>query len=149
NGHTNGTYLDDRSLDPFWERAQALDALIYLHPADPLTPAPVLDGYNGLRRAAGGWAFETGSPALGTGGRGGVGGFPPWRRVRGSRSAIWAKPCRSCSGVSTAAQGRIFTRSSSRNAPRNTSRTTSWWRPRACARRSRSTARSVRSAMTV
>src|SRR5215472_9474830 len=38
NGHTNGTYLDDRSLDPFWERAQALDALIYLHPADPLTP---------------------------------------------------------------------------------------------------------------
>src|SRR5262249_56008990 len=50
NGHTNGMYLDDRSLDPFWERAQALDALIYLHPADPLTPAPVLDAYNGFRR---------------------------------------------------------------------------------------------------
>ena len=27
NGHTNGRYLDDRALDPFWERAQALDAL--------------------------------------------------------------------------------------------------------------------------
>src|SRR5207247_2431256 len=29
------------------ERAQALEALIYLHPADPVTPAPVLDGYKG------------------------------------------------------------------------------------------------------
>jgi 2,3-dihydroxybenzoate decarboxylase len=64
NGHTNGMYLDDRSLDPFWERAQALDALIYLHPADPVTPAPVLDGYNGLRRATWEWTFETGSHAL-------------------------------------------------------------------------------------
>jgi len=64
NGHTNGTYLDDRSLDSFWERAQALDALIYLHPADPLTPASVLDGYNGLRRATWEWTFETGSHAL-------------------------------------------------------------------------------------
>jgi 2,3-dihydroxybenzoate decarboxylase len=57
-------YLDHPSLDPFWERAQALDALIYLHPADPVTPAPVLDGYNGLRRATWEWTFETGSHAL-------------------------------------------------------------------------------------
>jgi 2,3-dihydroxybenzoate decarboxylase len=64
NGHTNGKYLDDRALDPFWERAQALDALIYLHPADPVTPAPVLDGYKGLRRATWEWTFETGSHAL-------------------------------------------------------------------------------------
>jgi 2,3-dihydroxybenzoate decarboxylase len=64
NGHTNGKYLDDRALDPFWERAQALDALIYLHPADPVTPAPVLDGHNGLRRATWEWTFETGSHAL-------------------------------------------------------------------------------------
>ncbi len=41
-----------------------MDALIYLHPADPLTPAPVLDGYNGLRRATWEWTFETGSHAL-------------------------------------------------------------------------------------
>src|SRR5215471_18750701 len=34
NGHTHGKYLDDRAFDPFWERAQALDALIYLHPTD-------------------------------------------------------------------------------------------------------------------
>ena len=64
NGHTNGQYLDHPSLDPFWERAQALDALIYLHPADPVTPAPVLDGHKGLRRATWEWTFETGSHAL-------------------------------------------------------------------------------------
>jgi 2,3-dihydroxybenzoate decarboxylase len=64
NGHTNGKYLDHPSLDPFWERAQALGALIYLHPADPVTPAPVLDGYKGLRRATWEWTFETGSHAL-------------------------------------------------------------------------------------
>ena len=64
NGHTNGKYLDDRAFDPFWERAQALDALIYLHPADPVTPAPVLDGHNALRRATWEWTFETGSHAL-------------------------------------------------------------------------------------
>jgi 2,3-dihydroxybenzoate decarboxylase len=64
NGHTHGRYLDDRAFDPFWERAQALDALIYLHPADPVTPAPVLDGHKGLRRATWEWTFETGSHAL-------------------------------------------------------------------------------------
>ncbi len=64
NGHTNGQYLDHPSLDPFWERAQALDALVYLHPADPITPAPVLEGHKGLRRATWEWTFETGSHAL-------------------------------------------------------------------------------------
>src|SRR6476469_2790847 len=38
NGHTNGKYLDDRSYDPFWERAADLGAPIYLHPADPVAP---------------------------------------------------------------------------------------------------------------
>jgi 2,3-dihydroxybenzoate decarboxylase len=64
NGHTNGKYLDDRAFDPFWERAQALDALIYLHPTDPVTSAPVLEGHTGLRRATWEWTFETGSHAL-------------------------------------------------------------------------------------
>jgi 2,3-dihydroxybenzoate decarboxylase len=64
NGHTNGQYLDHPSLAPFWERAEALQALIYLHPADPVTPAPVLDGHKGLRRATWEWTFETGSHAL-------------------------------------------------------------------------------------
>jgi 2,3-dihydroxybenzoate decarboxylase len=64
NGHTNGAYLDDPSFDPFWERAAALDAPVYLHPTDPLVPAPVLSGYNALRRATWEWGFETGSHAL-------------------------------------------------------------------------------------
>ena len=64
NGHTNGQYLDHPALHPFWERAEALGALIYLHPVDPISPAPVLDGHKGLRRATWEWTFETGSHAL-------------------------------------------------------------------------------------
>ena len=64
NGHTNGQYLDHPSLHPFWERAEELLAMIYIHPADPVTPAPVLDGYDGLRRSTWEWGFETGSHAL-------------------------------------------------------------------------------------
>jgi len=64
NGHTNGQYLDHPSLSPFWERVQDLGAVIYIHPADPVVPAPVLDGHIGLRRATWEWGFETGSHAL-------------------------------------------------------------------------------------
>ena len=64
NGHTHGLYLDDRSLDPFWEAAERLGALVYIHPTDPLAPAPVLNGVNALRRATWEWGFETGSHAL-------------------------------------------------------------------------------------
>ena len=64
NGHTNGKYLDDRSYDVFWERAEALNVPVYLHPTDPLVPAPVLDGVPALRRATWEWGFETGSHAL-------------------------------------------------------------------------------------
>ncbi|AXK81290.1 amidohydrolase [Pseudolabrys taiwanensis] len=64
NGHTNGMYLDDASLAPFWERADALGAVIYIHPTDPIVPAPVLNGVPALRRATWEWGFETGSHAL-------------------------------------------------------------------------------------
>src|ERR1700722_2629920 len=64
NGHTNGQYLDHPSLSPFWDRAEALGAPIYIHPTDPITPSPALDGYDGLRRATWEWGFETGSHAL-------------------------------------------------------------------------------------
>jgi len=64
NGHTNGQYLDHPALYPFWQRVEALETLIYLHPADPIVPAPVLEGHKGLRRATWEWTFETGSHAL-------------------------------------------------------------------------------------
>ena len=64
NGHTNGQYLDHPSLHVFWERVEALDAIIYLHPADPISPSPALEGHRGLRRATWEWGFETGSHAL-------------------------------------------------------------------------------------
>ena len=64
NGHTNGQYLVHPSLHPFWERAEALGAPIYLHPADPVAPLPVLAGYPVLVRPMWGWGVETGSHAL-------------------------------------------------------------------------------------
>ena len=64
NGHTNGQYLDHPSLAPFWERADALRAPIYLHPVDPVAPSPALEGHKVLRRATWEWGFETGSHAL-------------------------------------------------------------------------------------
>jgi len=64
NGHTNGQYLDHPSLYPFWERAEALGAVIYLHPADPPSTMPALEGTYGLRRATWEWGVETGSHAL-------------------------------------------------------------------------------------
>jgi 2,3-dihydroxybenzoate decarboxylase len=53
-----------RTYDPFWERVQDLQTLIYLHPADPVAPIPVLAGHKALTRATWEWTFETGSHAL-------------------------------------------------------------------------------------
>jgi 2,3-dihydroxybenzoate decarboxylase len=64
NGHTNGRYLDDAALYPFWERAEALGAAVYIHPTDPVVPSAALEGFPGLRRATWEWGFETGSHAL-------------------------------------------------------------------------------------
>jgi 2,3-dihydroxybenzoate decarboxylase len=64
NGHTQGQYLDDPALYPFWERADALGAAIYIHPADPVAQPTVLSGYKVLMRPMWGWGFETGSHAL-------------------------------------------------------------------------------------
>jgi len=63
-GHSQGHYLDEPAFEVFWERAQALDAPVYLHRAEPLVPSPVLAGYQILRGP--GWeaAFETGSHVL-------------------------------------------------------------------------------------
>jgi 2,3-dihydroxybenzoate decarboxylase len=64
NGHTHARYLDHPALYPFWEQADALGAVIYLHPADPPAAMPVLDGTKGLKRATWEWGVETGSHAL-------------------------------------------------------------------------------------
>ncbi len=64
NGNTHGIYLDHPSLEPLWERAQDLDVPLYLHPGDPETGMPVLEGHKGLKRATWEWTVETGSHAL-------------------------------------------------------------------------------------
>jgi 2,3-dihydroxybenzoate decarboxylase len=63
-------FLDDRRFWPIFERAQALDVPIYLHPADPLSA--VKTAYYGdyatthpmFMRAAWGFTFETGTHAM-------------------------------------------------------------------------------------
>jgi 2,3-dihydroxybenzoate decarboxylase len=64
NGNTHGIYLDDPSIEPLWERAQDLGVPLYLHPGDPVSQMPVLDGHKGLKRATWEWTVETGSHAL-------------------------------------------------------------------------------------
>ena len=64
NGHSNGVYLDDEAMNPFWEQAGALQAVVYLHPADPAIPHPTIGRYKELSRATWGWGVETGTHAL-------------------------------------------------------------------------------------
>ena len=64
NGHTHGRYLDEDLFSPIWERAEALDAPIYLHPTKAVRPWDILDGYPELSMAAWGWSAETGAHAL-------------------------------------------------------------------------------------
>ena len=112
NGHTNGQYLDHPSLHPFWERAEALGAMIYLHPADPVAAMPVLEGTKGLKRAGWEWGVETGSHALRLVYSGHFDRFPQRQaRARPSRRDPAVPAC----GASTA--GRSSTASSSSGRP--------------------------------
>ena len=64
NGHTNGQYLDHPSLrSVLGARGGAGRADLSASDRSGRA-APVLDGYNGLRRATWEWGFETGSHAL-------------------------------------------------------------------------------------
>lgn len=64
NGHTHGVYYDDPAYDLFWERMQALDVPLYLHPIDlPAIPAS-FTGHPELQGAAWGWGVETATHAL-------------------------------------------------------------------------------------
>lgn len=64
NGQTGGHYLDEDMYAPFWERAQALNAPIYLHPGDPAETYCALRGQLQLRRPAWEWTVETATHAL-------------------------------------------------------------------------------------
>jgi predicted TIM-barrel fold metal-dependent hydrolase len=66
NGHSRGRYLDDKFFSPILERAEALNAPIYLHPTIP--PKAVAEAYfggfsppvSGMFASAGwGWHIET------------------------------------------------------------------------------------------
>jgi 2,3-dihydroxybenzoate decarboxylase len=64
NGHTQGRYLDEEIFYPLWERAEALDVPLYLHPAPAYKPWDLVDGYPELAMAAWGWSAQTGAHAL-------------------------------------------------------------------------------------
>jgi len=64
NGHTLGRYYDDPAFDVVWERFQALDVPLYLHPIDfPVVPVS-LAGHAELNGATWGWGVETATHAL-------------------------------------------------------------------------------------
>src|SRR5919108_1545279 len=69
-GLTNGKFIDERAFWPIFERAQALDVPIYIHPAVP-HPAVVeayykdyLKEFPGLLTAAWGFTVETATQAI-------------------------------------------------------------------------------------
>jgi len=64
NGHTQGRYYDDRAYDELWDRLQALDVPLYLHPIDfPSVPVS-FEGHAELNGATWGWGVETATHAL-------------------------------------------------------------------------------------
>jgi 2,3-dihydroxybenzoate decarboxylase len=64
NGHTLGTYYDGPAYDVFWERLQALDVPLYLHPIDPWVVPQAYGGHPELVGATWGWGVETATHAL-------------------------------------------------------------------------------------
>jgi 2,3-dihydroxybenzoate decarboxylase len=64
NGHTNGVYLDDPRHDPLFERLEALDRPLYLHPTNAFRLPHVLEGCPELRQPVWEWTTETASHFL-------------------------------------------------------------------------------------
>jgi len=60
-GHTLGSFLDDKKYWPIFERAEALDVPIYLHPTLPPPNAmkAYFEGYEEIARAGWGFAVDT------------------------------------------------------------------------------------------
>lgn len=64
NGQTNGEYLDLDKYSVFWERVQALQAPIYLHPGNPIDHPAMYADHPELWGPVCSWAFETATHAL-------------------------------------------------------------------------------------
>jgi 2,3-dihydroxybenzoate decarboxylase len=63
-GQTGGAYLDDDRFAPFWERAQALDAPVYLHAADARIEPVTYAGRPELNGPTWSWTAETAAHTL-------------------------------------------------------------------------------------
>jgi len=64
NGHTNGEYYDNEKFWPVWERAEALQVPIYLHPANAPDVTAAMAGYPEFWGAMWGWTTETATHTL-------------------------------------------------------------------------------------
>jgi 2,3-dihydroxybenzoate decarboxylase len=64
NGQTLGHYLDEPQYDPFWERAEALRAPVYIHPGNPVAQHVSYAGHPVLVGPTWSWTVETATHAL-------------------------------------------------------------------------------------
>lgn len=64
NGATHGMYLDDPSLEVFWERAAALGAPVYIHPNNPADHPSMYAGHPELWGPMWSWGVETATHAM-------------------------------------------------------------------------------------
>ena len=64
NGQTNGLYLDDPRYFGLWERAEALNAPIYIHPGNPIDRPAMYEGHPELWGPVWSWGVETANHAL-------------------------------------------------------------------------------------
>lgn len=64
NAHTQGKYLDDPDFDIVWERAEALDVPLYLHPANGVDSAHSLSGHPELIGPMWSWGLDTSTHVL-------------------------------------------------------------------------------------
>jgi predicted TIM-barrel fold metal-dependent hydrolase len=66
NGHTKGSFLDDKKYWPIFECAEALSVPVYLHPSvpHPAVAKAYFDGYPELALAAWGFGIDTGAHFL-------------------------------------------------------------------------------------
>ncbi|WP_076858318.1 amidohydrolase family protein [Bradyrhizobium mercantei] len=64
NGQTNGIYLDDSRYFGLWERAQELNAPIYIHPGNPVDKPAMYEDHPELWGPVWSWGVETANHAL-------------------------------------------------------------------------------------